>query len=358
MKFKKAFPLQRVPLNLLSIKLGGILLVSDLLIGILGFIFFEGYSFEDAFYMTVITISTVGYTEVEPLSEAGKWFASGYIFFNILAFAYLLAVFSYYIIQGEIFRKMHENLVKTRIEELKNHMIICGYGKYGKEIAHHFFLHQIPFVVIDESESEIENIQRSPDDILYIKDDATHDEALIAAGIQRAHSIITTLPDDAENVFTVLTARQLNPSINIISRAKHPKSQKKLTLAGANHVVMPEQIGGFYMATLISKPGAVEFFSFITNEYQSDIGFEEIRFEDLPEACRGKSIRELFFRKHSGANIIGYKGPGGKYVVNPEPSVVLTPGGSFIILGDNEQLEALQHYLKSFDQADSSPEKN
>lgn len=349
MKLGKAIPIQRVPTNLLSTRLAFVILIGDLLIGIAGFMIIEDYSLPDAFYMTIITVSTVGYTEVEPLSQRGEIFTSIYIMFNIVAFAYLLAVFSYYIIQGEIFKKMHENLVKSRIEKLEKHIILCGYGKYGKEIAHHFFTHKIPFVVIDESEQEIENIQRSEDDILYINDDATHDEALVAAGIERAQAIITTLPDDAENVFTVLTARQLSPTINIISRAKHPKSQKKLTLAGANHVVMPEQIGGFYMATLISKPGAVEFFSFITNEYQSDIGFEEIRYEDLPDACRGKSIRELFFRKHSGANIIGYKSPGGKYMVNPEPSVELTPGGSFIILGDRKQLDALKVYLNSFD---------
>jgi voltage-gated potassium channel len=342
-------PLKRVPSNFLSIQLGFILLAVVLLGGVAGFMIIEGYSFGDAVYMTVITVSTVGYTEVRPLSEAGRVFTSVYILFNIVAFAYLLSVFTYYIIQGEIFKKMHENLVKTRIDKLERHVILCGYGKYGKEIAHHFALHKLPFVVIDENPVEIENIQKSSDDILYIKDDATHDEALVAAGIKRAQAIIAALPDDAENVFTVLTARQLNPSINIISRAKNPKSVRKLTLAGANHVVMPEQIGGFYMATLVSKPGAVEFFSFITNEYQSDIGFEEIRYEDLPDACRGQSIRELFFRKHAGANIIGYKGPGGNYMVNPDPEIVLTPGGSFIVLGDNDQLEALRNYLASFD---------
>lgn len=343
-------PLKRVPSNFLSIQLGFILLIVDLLGGVVGFMIIEGYSLGDAIYMTVITVSTVGYTEVKPLTEAGRMFASIYILFNIVAFAYLLSLFSYYIVQGEIFKKMHENLVKTRIDKLDRHVILCGYGKYGKEVAHHFALQNLPFVVIDENAEEIEDIQKSKDDILYIKDDATHDETLIAAGIKRAQAIIAALPDDAENVFTVLTARQLNPSINIISRAKHPKSLQKLTLAGANHVVMPEQIGGFYMATLVSKPGAVEFFSFITNEYQSDIGFEELRYEDLPEACRGSSIRELLFRKHSGANIIGYKGPGGNYVVNPDPEIVLTPGGSFIVLGDHDQLDALKKYLRSFDE--------
>ncbi len=349
MQIGKAQPLKRIPSNFLSLRLALFLLALVLIVGVFGFMLIENYSLRQAIYMTVITISTVGYTEVKPLSEPGQLFTSIYILFNIIAFAYLLAVFTYYIIQGEIFKKMHENLVKTRIGKLENHIILCGYGKFGIEIGQHFFLHKIPFVIIDEDPNKIESIQKSSDDILYIKADATHDETLLAAGIKRAHAIISALPDDAENVFTVLTARQLNPTIKIISRAKHPKSQKKMSLAGANHVVMPEQIGGFYMATLISKPGAVEFFSFITNEYQSDIGFEEIHFEDLPQGCKGKSIRNLAFRKHSGANIIGYKSPEGNYVVNPDPSVKLKPGGSFIILGDNKQLSALKNYLKNFE---------
>lgn len=243
---------------------------------------------------------------------------------------------------------MHKNLVKSRIDKLDRHIIICGYGKYGKEIAHHFFVHKVPFVVIDIDPEEIELIQQSSDDILYIFDDATHDEALIGAGIERAQGLISALPDDAENVFTVLTARQINSKINIISRAKDPKSQRKLLLAGANHVVMPEQIGGFYMATLISKPGAVEFFSFLTNEYQADIGFEEIKFEDLPLSLRGKPISDLSIRQKTGANIISFKNPEGHYEINPGPDVILIPESSFIIIGDHDQLESLNQYIDSY----------
>lgn len=350
MRLRSAIILNRIPSNYLSLRFAFYLFLGDIIIGILGFILIEHYSFVEAFYMTIITVSTVGYTEVRPLTNAGRLFTAIYISLNISIFAYLLAVISYYIIQGEIFKKMHENLVKLRIDKLKEHIIICGYGKYGREIAHQFSAHNISFVVIDFNEEKIEEIQKSEDNILYIQDDATHDEALINAGIERAKAVISALPDDSDNVFIVLTARQLNPKIKIISRAREHKSEKKLLLAGANHVVMPEQIGGFYMATLISKPGAVEFFSFITNEYQSDIGFEEIRYENLPQFFKGKTIKELHIRQHSGANIIGYKGPTGKYIVNPEPSIMLMPGSSFIILGDQHQLFALKNYLDSFSQ--------
>ena len=169
---------------------------------------------------------------------------------------------------------------------------------------------------------------------------------LIEAGIQRAKAIICALADDSDNLFIVLSARQLAPKINIISRAMDPRSEKKLMMAGANHVVMPEQIGGFYMATLVSKPGAVEFFSFITREYQSDIRFEEIHFDDLPASSRHIAMRDLHLRARTGVNVIGHRDKNGNYHVNPAPETILAPDESFIVLGNEEQLEKLHRMLE------------
>jgi len=330
-------------------KVAVVLLFLDIMLGIIGYILIEGYGLIDAFYMVIITISTVGYTEVQPLSSGGQVFSAIYIIINIGLFAYLLAVFSNYVIQGEIFKKMHINVINKSIEKLEGHVILCGFGKHGSEIAQHFIQQNMSFVVVDMSPEKIEQLQKSEDKILYVEDDATHDEALVKAGINRAVAVIAALPDDSDNVFTVLTARQINPQLNIISRAKDPRSQKKLLLAGANHVVMPEQIGGFYMATLVSKPDAVEFFSFITNEYQSDIGFEEINFSEVPETCKMKSIRDLNIREYTGANIIGFKDTEGHYSVNPAPSTKLVPGSSFIVLGDRTQLNKLKEFLNNYE---------
>jgi voltage-gated potassium channel len=324
------------------------LIVGETLFGMGGYMYLEGYSLGEAFYMTVITISTVGYTEVRPLSEAGQLFSSALIILNFGIFAYVLSVFSYYVINGEFFKNMHLNLISNKIEQLKNHVIVCGYGRYGKEVVQNFLHHNIPFVVVESAEDVIVEIQKSEDKILYIQDDATHDEALQLAGIKQAKALIAALPDDSENLFIVLTARQLNPRLNIISRVTSPKSQRKLRLAGANHVVMPEQIGGFYMATLVSKPGATEFFSYITRESESDIEFEELRYNDMPLFCRNRSIQELHIRRETGTNIIGFKQPKGGYVVNPGPETVLVENSSFIVLGTREQLTALKRYLKKF----------
>lgn len=334
-----------VPSSLMNMPLALGLLVAELLLGTIGYMVLEDYSAEEAFYMTIITISTVGFTEVQPLDIGGRMFTTVLILANIGIFAYLLAVFSYFIIQGEIFKKMHLNLINNRIAKLESHIILCGYGKYGREAAAHFDDHKLSYVVIDNDPELIEHIQKSDDPTLYIEGDATLDETLERAGIERAAAIISALPDDSENVFIVLTARQINPKIKIISRAKDPRTNKKLLKAGANHVVMPDQIGGFYMATLVSKPSAVEFFSFLTNDFHSDIGFEEVSFDNLAPEYRHKTIRELGVRHATGANIIGYKQPNGKYLVNPPPDTAFLPNSSFIILGNSEQLKAVRDFF-------------
>lgn len=338
--------LYTLPSSFLSTKIAANLFVAELVVGVLGFMLIEKYTLLEAFYMTVITVATVGFAEVRPLDASGQLFVSIFILTNIGVFAYILAVFTYYVVQGEIFKFMHNNVIEREIQKLTQHVILCGYGRYGQEIAEHLKKVNIPFIIIDNNAERIEAIQQSEEKFLYIHGDATHDEILLKAGIKKAMAVISAMPNDMSNVFTVLTARQLNETVNIVSRVAHYKSEQKLKLAGANHVVMPEQIGGFYMATLISKPGAVEFFSFITNEYESDIGFEEIAFEDAPERCKNSSIGELHLRRETGVNIIGYKSPEGKYIINPTPATILIPKSSFIVFGDREQLGKLHSLLE------------
>ena len=331
----------------LSIRTAIFLLAGTMLIGIVGFVWIEGYSILDAFYMMVITISTVGYTEVQPLSENGKIFSSIIIMLNIGVFAYVLSVFTSYVIEGEIFKKLYNRRMKKKISELKDHIILCGYGRYGKEITNHFIKHQLPFVVIEINPDELNSPQKTTFPIFYIEGDATQDDVLLGAGINRAAALIAALGDDTDNVFTVLTARQLNKRLNIVSRAMNSKTGKKLKLAGASHVIMPEQIGGYYMATLITKPIAVEFFSFITNESKAAIYFEEITFDNVKDELCNKSIAQMNIRQETGASVIGFRQADGTYIVNPSPTTRLSPNSSFIVLGNNEQIENLKTYLKN-----------
>lgn len=339
------FEIYSLPSNFLDPRIGFGLLVFALVLGTSGYMILEDFSFSEAFYMAVITMSTVGYGEVQPLSLAGRWFNAGYILLNIGVFAYFIGVFGYYVIQGEIFKSMHQNLINSQIDKLKDHVILCGFGRYGREIAAQFDRHGKPFVVIDNNPEEIEHIRKTQNRILYLEEDATQDDVLVRAGIKRAVALVSALPEDSDNLFTVLTARQLNHGIEIISRATMARSVPKLRLAGANHVVMPEQIGGFYIANLVSKPEAVEFFSFLTSKSRSDFGFEEINYEDVPDHFRDKSIQDLHIRRDTGSNIIGFKTAKGEYIVNPAPSTVLEKGTSFILLGDKDQLIRLREML-------------
>lgn len=331
----------------LSFKIAVFLVFLAIGIGMVGFMLIEEYSVLESFYMTIITISTVGFSEVKELSDQGKIFTSFLIIFNIGIFAYAASAFSFYIIKGEIFKNMHLNIMQKKINDLDGHTILCGYGKYGSEIVEHFSEHGINFIVIDSDPEVIDELSKDERRILYIEDDATHEDVLEKARIEHADVIVSALPDDSDNLFTVLSARQINPKIKIISRARESKTIRKLQLAGADHVIMPEQIGGYYMATLVTKPYATEFFSFITDEIDHDIGFEEISYEALPDTYQGRMIKDMSIRPKTGANIIGFKESDGTYTVNPEPDTQMVPGTSIILIGSSEQLSTLRAYLKN-----------
>lgn len=332
--------------NYLNTRVAILFFTSTLIIGFFGFMIIEELNWVDALYMTMITFSTVGFETVHEMSRGGKIFSSFIIVLNIASFAYAIYVFSYFFIEGKFFQNMKRDIINNRIRRLNDHIIICGMGRYGEEIIRNFIAHDESFVIIEIREERIQELQNEFPDILYIEEDATHDDVLLRAGIEKASALITALPDDSDNLFTVLSARQLNPKLNIISRAYESKSIRKLKLAGANHVIMPEQVGGFYMATLISKPDAVEFFTFITNDSQADIGFEEISYEVLPDNLKNKTIKETHIRVQTGANIIGYKDAKGKYIANPDPDTAFTEGSSFIFLGSNSQLQKLKELFK------------
>ncbi|MEM7571378.1 MAG: NAD-binding protein [Bacteroidota bacterium] len=336
----------RIPATILRPKVARYLFLGVLLIGTAGFCFIEGYSVIDGIYMTIITFSTVGFGEVEPLSNAGRIFVSVLIILNTLVLAYILAAFSYYIIEGKIFHSMHASSIRSKIDQLSDHVIICGFGRYGQEIGMHLRQHGQPYVVIDLNMEAMEQLAVQESDLLYLVGDATEDEILQAAGIDRAKGLISALVDDGDNMFIVITARQLNPRLRIVSRAQQVRSEDKLKKVGANHVIMPERMGGFYMAALMSKPQAVEFFSFITSELSGDIGFEEIHYQDLRLEDRQKPLKDLHYRRLTGINIIGHRHQDGSYQVNPDAEASLNPGESFIALGSSKQLSSLRKLLK------------
>jgi voltage-gated potassium channel len=224
-----------------------------------------------------------------------------------------------------------------KIDILYSHTIICGYGRHAKEVCKELSKQNLPFVVIEKNEERIAELRNERSSV-FIEGDATQDEILQEAGIEHAHAIIVTLADDSDNLFVVLTARQLNAQLHIISRAVDKRAESKLLRAGANHVVMPERIGGFYMATLAHKPDLVEFFTLLSNITPGNVAFEEINCADLLPEYIGKTIQSAAFRASTGANIIGIKTARGEYELNPLPNTVLVLGMYIIILGKREQI--------------------
>lgn len=329
--FGKTLPSFRIWLLVIS---------SVLLFGVLGYTIIEGYSPLDALYMALITITTIGYHEIRPLSPAGRIFNIVFISTSFTTFTFLVAKLTQYIISGELTNNFVKKRLMQRIAKKDRHVIVCGYGRNGQQAAKTLQSHKRDFVVI---EKRLDAVQHHEDpSLVYLIGDATEDEVLMEAGIERADSLLVSLPEDADNVFIVLSARSLNPKLNIISRASSLSAVTKLYKAGADHVVMPDLIGGTHMATLVSKPDVVEFIDFLSGEDGESIHIEAVGYNKLPPGIRDKNLQQIMAWKKTGVNCIGIKDEAGKFIINPPDDVVITQGMKVIVLGTKEQIEEMK----------------
>ncbi|WP_171606114.1 potassium channel family protein [Limnovirga soli] len=306
--------------------------------GTAGFMLIEHYNFLNALYMTIITVTTIGYTEVHPLSDDGKIFNIILIILSFSTFTYALAKLTQLFASGELQKYFKTRQLMQAINKLNNHVIICGFGRNGQQAAHTLKAHKQNFVVIENSLHNINTWLAEDANLNYVHADATEDEALIKAGIERAKALIITLPADADNVFIVLSARSLNEHLQIISRASSPGSMIKLKKAGANSIIMPDKIGGKHMATLVSKPDVVEFIDFLSGEEGESINIEAIAYEMMPEDLRNKTLKEIMDWKKTGVNCIGVKNTDGKFLINPPKDTLITQGMKVIVLGTQQQI--------------------
>jgi voltage-gated potassium channel len=322
-------------------RLALLLLLLVLIIGICGYIFIEGFSFTEAFFMTIITIATVGFNEVKPLSHAGMYFTSFLIIFSIGIFAYAVSTLTRYIVEGVFRNYYRDNKVKSKISTLSKHVVICGYGRNGKQAALELKASRIPHVIIEKEDQAIEQLRMATGE-LFVHGDATQDEVLRTANIEEASALITTLPFDADNLFVVLTARQVNPKLVIISRASADHSDTKLKLAGANNVIMPDKIGGQRMAKLVLQPDVVEFLEYLMLQGTESVAIEEITLESLSEQFSGKPIRKLLAKNDSGANIVGMRRADKTFVINPLPETILDSNDKLFVLGTKRQIQNIR----------------
>ena len=329
-----------------TIRTGIVLLLLLLSSGTLFYWLYEQYPLIDAFFMTIITISTVGFAVIHPLSDAGKLFTSGLIMFSLGSLAWVGSTLAKFVFDGELKEYLKTYRVDKKIMKLKDHTIIIGYGRNGEQAAIELRDYGMEFVVIDKRENVIGRI-REDENLLYIRGDATHEEVLYQARIEHAKALIATTPNDADNVFVVLTARSMNPALKIISRASEIESITKLRRAGATNVIMPERIGGQRMAKLVTQPDVVEFLEYILLQKSNDVSLEEISCTHMASHFVNKALKNLQAKDKSGINIIGIKISGAKYVFNPDPELTLSRGDQLFVLGSPEQIKVFRSILES-----------
>jgi len=310
--------------------------------GIVGYMWIESFDFFEAFYMTTITVTTAGFAEVRPLSTAGRLFTTFLLIFSWGAMAFVLTRLTQYIISGEVNKFFKTRKIMKSIERIRDHVVVCGFGRNGQQAAHTLKVHGQRFVVIENDEDLAERAYADDPDLLFIHGDGTDDEILKRARVENARALITTLPEDADNVFIVLSARSLNPGIQIISRASGNNSIPKLKKAGADSVIMPDKIGGTHMATLVSKPDVIEFIDYLSGEEGESINMESVGYEQLPREIRDGTLRDIMNWKKTGVNCIGIKTIDGKFVINPPEEVLINKGMKVIVLGTRQQIEEMK----------------
>ena len=331
--------------RLLSLRTCALLFVLSLAVGSAGYHLIEGYGYGEAFYMSVITLSTVGYGEVRALSDAGRIFTSAYVIANLAITALFITQLTQALMEGGFGARLRRYMIKREIAGLEGHVIVCGAGRYGREILDQLDDTEETVVLVERDPQRIALVAETQPRLLYVEADASADAGLERAGVRRAKALIATLGDDSDNAFCVLTARQLSAGLVIIAKTERSDSRAKMMRAGADHVVQVEQIGGFFMSALVRQPSAVEFFTSLAGGPTADIGFEEVAQDRLPEALRDSNLREMDLRRRTGVSVVALRMGDGSYEVNPDAARTLSEDTSLIALGDREQLARLREIL-------------
>jgi len=312
-------------------------LVIIIIAGVIGYVIIEDWSFIDALYMTIVTITTVGYAEVHPLTTTGRIFSIFLIIGGVSGALYTLSVIAGYLIEGHLGTTLGRRRMERTITKLKRHFILCGYGRVGREIARLFAEENVPFVVIGKDQDSIADAEK--DGYLYMLGDATSDEALKEAGIERARGLVIAVGNDADSVYITLSARGLRPDLFIEARASSSAAGAKLKKAGADRVIAPYSLGARRMAQLALRPTVVDFIDTVIYRRGRELQMENITVSH-DSALAGLTVEEI--RQRTKAAILAISKKGGKLLANPQGEETIESGDRLIAMGTKRQLAALE----------------
>jgi len=316
---------------------GGALLILLLGIGAVGYMVIEGWSFLDALYMTVTTVTTVGFREVQPLGTGGRIFTIFLILLGVGVALYLLVSLVSLVLEGELGLAMGVRRMKSKIQALRNHYILCGFGRVGEEIGREFHDRGIPFVVV---ESNPEAIGRARErGFLLVEGDASSDAILVEAGIEHARCLLAASDSDAGNTYTVITAKAINPNILVVARAGQPANQEKMRRAGADRVISPYLIGGRRMALSALQPLVVDFVDTLVGGGPGEQIIAELEAGE-ESGLAGRTLQDAL-QGCAGVTVLAIQKPSGQILVGPRGTAVLELGDRLIVLGEEGDLEAL-----------------
>lgn len=328
--------------NIKNLILSFLLTLFIIFIGTTGYVLIEHWNILDALYMTVITLTTVGYGEVHDVSKMGRIFTIFLVFFGFGFIIYVAGAVVQFMVEGRIRAILGRKILDRKINRLKNHYIVCGYGRIGRVLCKRLIIEPIDLVVVESNEDLVPVMEE--DNVLYVFGDAADETNLLKAGIKRAKGLVAVLATDADNVFLVLTARQINPDLNIIARAGREKSKAKLLAAGANTVESPYDKGAISMAQRIIRPTVTSFLDFAFAHKRKDIQMEEIPVSASSNLVN-IMLKDSGIRQNYNLILIAIKKPDGSMLFNPSFETTIQPDDTVIAVGENENLNKLEKIL-------------
>lgn len=310
--------------------------------GTVGFTLIEGYPPFDAFYMTLTTITTVGYREVHDLTRAGRIFNSGLIICGVAAMFFAIGAMTQAVLEMELPELFSKRRVRRMIEKLENHYIVCGFGRVGQAAGWELQQAGVPFVIVDRNPDRVERAIRAG--MLALNADSTRDETLLEAGITRARGLIAALATDADNLFVILSARNLNPRLMVAARAGEEEAEEKLRRAGADVVFAPYSNAGHQLALSLLRPHVVQFLDVATRSIGLDVGIEQVRVARTSEFV-SRSLMQLQVRRELGVIVLAIRKADGQMQFNPPAEAVIEADDYLIAMGEHENLRRLERVL-------------